>query len=98
MGGTTQVNGPCAVSWAAPLAHSTVRHGTASTTARRGTSQCRASMARPCRVLGRHGTAAIYINKAHINIFCRAPVHCKQFFYTFVKFIKIIKNFKKSEN
>jgi len=60
MGGTARRNGPCAVSWAEGLAHGTARHGTAGTTARRGTAQCRASTARPCRVPCRHGTVANY--------------------------------------
>jgi len=55
MGGTARRNGPCAVSWAEVLAH-----GTAGTAARRGTAQCRASTARPCRVPCRHGTVANY--------------------------------------
>jgi hypothetical protein len=59
-GGTTRVNGPCAVSWAEGLAHSTVWHGTVGTAARRGTSPCCAGMARPCRVSCRHDTVATY--------------------------------------
>jgi hypothetical protein len=59
-GGTARVNGPCVVSWAEGLAHSTVWHGTVGTVARRGTSPCRAGTARPCRVSCRHGTVATY--------------------------------------
>jgi hypothetical protein len=38
-----RVNGPCAVSWAEALAHSTVWHGTVGTAPRRGTASCRAA-------------------------------------------------------
>jgi hypothetical protein len=47
-GGTARVNGPCA-------AHSTVKHGTASTAARHSPSQCRAGTAVPRVGPARHG-------------------------------------------
>jgi hypothetical protein len=59
-GSTTRVNGPCAVSWAEGLAHSTVWHGTVGTAAWRSTSLCRVGTAWPCRMSCRHGTVATY--------------------------------------